>query len=429
MSAVSDTGTAEGTCPFKVIDFDQHGPDFAGSPFEGGPVGEVLDRINSTGPVQWTEANGGFWVVSGYEEATEVARDVDRFSSAHDIDGTGHGYQGVNIPTAPIMNGFNEMDPPELNERRKIFTAFFSPRSVKAWRPEIEEVCGTFIDRVIESGRCDFAADLASPITAVLTMRMLGVGENNWEPYSNAIHQFLSSPPGSPDHAAGVAEYAAVRKELQEVLRERSTSKERPNDLVTLMNEADFSDGPMSDQEKHDTLSLFYAGSVDTTSTWLSGSIFYLAQHPEVWSELAADPDMIATAGEEFLRIITPAQGMARTATQDTVLGGQRIREGDRIWMAFAAANRNPEEFPDPSTVDITRFPNRHTAFGWGAHRCIGNHLARAIYDVVMRQVLERMPDLRLDPDEEAHPYPSAGQVRGWVKMPVVFTPGARRCA
>lgn len=135
-----------------------------------------------------------------------------------------------------------------------------------------------------------------------------------------------------------------------------------------------------------------------------------------------ADPALIPAAVEEFLRVLAPVQFMSRTATRDVELGGQHIAAGERVMLAFAAANRDPAAFDDPTEVRLDRTPNRHVAFGSGIHRCVGAHLAKVQAVVMLEEVLRRIPDYVVD-EERLRPYPSIRAINGYINLPATFTP------
>ena len=167
-------------------------------------------------------------------------------------------------------------------------------------------------------------------------------------------------------------------------------------------------------------------GGVDTTSGMLSHTFAYLDEHPEHRARLRDDPDFLRLGTEEFLRWVSPIRMLARTVTKDTELGGQQLRAGDRVNVSFSAANRDEAMFDDPDTVVLDRFPNRHAGFGIGIHRCLGSNLARVVFQIVLRQILTRMPDYRID-RARAESYQTLSIVNGWVTIPSFFSPGTRQ--
>ena len=133
-------------------------------------------------------------------------------------------------------------------------------------------------------------------------------------------------------------------------------------------------------------------------------------------------PDLMASAREEFLRFYSPVGVHARTVARPIEIAGSKLERGDRVLISWMGANHDPKEFENPDEIVLDRFPNRHAAFGMGIHRCLGSNIARAEFDIVMEQVLRRLPDYRIDRDA-ALPYPNQA-APGWIKIPATFTPG-----
>jgi len=165
---------------------------------------------------------------------------------------------------------------------------------------------------------------------------------------------------------------------------------------------------------------------VGTTASLVSQTLVWLYQHQDVRTDLIEHPEKLPNAVEEFLRYFSPTQALARTVASDTEFHGCALSKGDRVLLVWASANRDSAQFSDPDALDIERWPNRHTAFGVGIHRCAGSHLGRAMAIELLGQILERMPDyeVRLD---LLQPYPHQGTNTGWRSIPATFTPGQRR--
>jgi cytochrome P450 len=202
------------------------------------------------------------------------------------------------------------------------------------------------------------------------------------------------------------------------------------SDLFAIMvRHSDEIKAPMTRDDMLGDGVLFWTGGVDTTTNLLSNTIKWLSEHPEARDVLkdafANDPKAVMRATEEFLRRFPSTTANSRLATRDVELGGQLIRKGDRVLMLWSAANVQPDVFDDPETVRLDRDPNRHFAFGLGIHRCAGSHLARAIFQVVLEQVLERLGDFTVVGEPEQ--YPSIGLNLGWIHLPIQFTPGPKR--
>ncbi len=404
-----------------VVDFDHHSPEVSAH------TNEVLGEMARKCPVAWTEAHGGYWVVSGYEALAEASRDDKRFSSRHDVTDPDSPYQGITQPSSsPYASGFIEMDPPDFLKHRRLFNPWFSPAAVERWRPKIVDLTTAFIDRVIDKGECDFIEDIASPVPAVLTMLLMGIPVHHWKTFADAAHHGLAYAPGTAEYDRGVAEFLAAIDTIQGMIVERQQDPKDNDDLISFMIGSQIDGRPMTFEELLGNCILTYTGGVDTTTSLLTNAVKWLDQHPAERELLRNDPSRIPLACEEFLRVFTPVTALARTCTGATTLGGQHLEEGDRVLLTWAAANLDPVLFDHPDEVILDRFPNRHAAFGLGAHRCIGSNFARTQFAIVLGQVLERMPDYVVHHDR-AERYPSIAVNPGWVKLPMSFTPGPIR--
>ena len=396
-----------------AVDYDHHSHDHAESV-------EVHRTLRERCPVAWSENHGGYWVVTGYDELATVARDDRTFSSANIADTPQQGVMvpgNSKVPSVPI-----ELDPPEFLVYRQLLNPHFTPSATSKWTSFIEEVTTACLDEVIESGQIDFVFDLANPVTTIFTLKLLGLPATEWEPWGRPFHDAASCIPGTPEHDAARAGLQSVYEQLTELVPDR---RARPAEglLSDLANAT--RDGELLPLERVvGAAFLLLAGGVDTTTALTADALHWLAAHPDERARLVADPELIKSACEEFLRYFTPVQALARTAMCPVELGGQHIAAGDRILLSWAAANRDEKVFPRPDQLLIDRQPNRHTAFGLGAHRCIGSNFARQSFTTMVRAVLNRMPAYVID--SEATRNQSIGAVNGWVHLPSRFSPGPR---
>lgn len=399
------------------IDFDQHSSDFARD--HRAAWGDLIERC----PVAWSDSYGGFWVVSDYENVAKVARDDDTFSSRNDADPDSI-YRGIQIPDKPGRRSIPiELDPPEFLGYRRLLMPYFSPGAVQKRTDRIQEIADALVDRVIETGRIDLVHDFAGCLPAIVTMELLGFPTTDWERYARPIHEYVYTPPSSPDRDRVVTEFMAIKTSVAELVRNRRAS--RRDDFVSFLIGAEVNGERLSDETVVDICGLVISGGVDTTSAVTANALNYLEQDPAARKQLGAQPDLQVTANEEFLRYFTPVQALARTVVQEARLGDQSMSVGDRVLVCWAGANQDPSEFPEPHEMQLDRTPNRHTAFGLGIHRCIGSALARAQMTAMIRTVLDRMPDYVIE-REAVQRYESIGQINGFVSIPATFTPGPR---
>jgi cytochrome P450 len=419
---------SEATGDRVVIDFDHHAAEHSRAAGDLG-MGPLLNPIRDKCPVAWTESNGGYWLVTGHREIREIARKDQLFSSDHDPASLRRGYQGVTIPpNFPVPLGFIEMDAPEHTEIRKALMPWFTVKAVAGWRPMVESMVTAFIDEVIEKGECEFVEDLASPIPTILTMMLMGAPLDRWRIWSRAFHGQVSIAPGLPERAQADAEMAGVMGEITELIAERRRHPVggKPKDLITFLCETEIGGRLLDPQEIFLHCVLIGAGGIDTTAAATATTIKWLSKHPQQRDFLrSGTPEQMEVAVEEFLRLFAPVTALARTATDDAEIGGQRISADERLLLMYATANYDPAVFEKPDEVDLCRNPNPHATFGLGPHRCIGAPFARMVIQVLVRQVLERLPDYTIDHDQvEIHP--DIGVNQGWIRMPMSFTPGPR---
>jgi cytochrome P450 len=408
------------TAPGPVhVDFDRHGPthraDFV----------QITEDLHGRCPVAFNDTHGGHWFVTGYNEVFEIARRAGALSNDHDVQGVRKGYTGIGIPAnLGFQVGFLEMDPPDQKDYRAALNPYLSPAAVERWRPMLEDLTRACVDERIETGTIDFVDDLANIVPAVFTMALMGLPLADWLHFCEAAHATVYTPPHSPDaeriRQMGMDVFMRLLAAVGEV-REHP----RPG-LVHALVTATISGETPSDVELAGNLYLLIGGGFDTTTSLTANSLDWLGAHPAERERLrTGNTHLLDTATEEFLRYFTPAPGDGRTVAEDCALAGQELHEGDRLWLSWAMANRDPAVFPDPNTIHIDRKMNRHTSFGLGVHRCIGSNLARATFKTMIREVLNRMPDFECDATGTEY-YESVGVINGVKQLPAQFTPGPR---
>ncbi|MGW1028971.1 cytochrome P450 [Streptomyces sp. NPDC002577] len=403
-------------------DFDRHAPGYREQ------FVEITDEMQSRCPVAWSDTHGGHWVVSGNQELFEIARSAEYLSNDHDVNGERRGYKGISIPTPDRgkgqRGGFLEMDPPEQRHYRQALNPYLSPAAVQRWIPFLDEVARACIDEKIEQGSIDFIDDLANVVPAVFTLAMMGIPLRNWTIYNEPAHAGVYTRPDSPEMPRVIEMHIAMMRDLAVQLA-AIRSNRRPG-LVDALVHAEINGGTASDEDLLGVLALLIGGGFDTTTALTAHALEWLSENPGERDRLSRERDtLLDSATEEFLRFYTPAPGDGRTISADCALAGTEFKEGDRVWLSWAMANRDPSVFPDPHTVDMARKGNRHNSFGLGIHRCIGSNVARTAFKRMLLQVLDRMPDYRCDPEGTVH-YETIGVIQGMRHLPTTFTPGKR---
>jgi cytochrome P450 len=212
----------------------------------------------------------------------------------------------------------------------------------------------------------------------------------------------------------GVLEFAASRR------------AEAHDDLTSFLIQFEFEGKRIDDAQLLNILWNLIAGGVDTTTSQTALTLLHLGTHPELRLQLIEHPELHRTATDEFLRYFSVNQQLSRTVARDVVLGGQQLRRNDRVIVSWLAANHDEHEFDRPDQIVLDRAPNRHVAFGLGPHRCIGSHLARLMSEVMVRAVLDRIPDYRVDVGG-VHEYRGNPSMTGLGTLPVTFPAGESR--
>jgi len=378
-------------------DIDLFGPEMLADPYP------VYHRLRSTDPVHWHEPFQA-WVVTRYDDVLACLHD-SRLSSPLDF--------AYPLPFT---------DPPRHTPLRGLFKAF-TPGGVEAMAPRIEGWVAEWLDAARGRAGMDVIRDLAYPLPGTVICRMLGLPVEDLERFKRWSDDFLlffgNAPPGvtAADYrraAKGVREQTAYFLGLLPRLRNG-----RQGGLLCALERVQVGGDRLSESELYATAqTLVFAGRESTTDL-IGGGLLALLRHPAQMRKLCDDLTLIPRAVEEFLRYDGPAQFVRRQAREDLELRGKEVREGHFVVLVLAAANRDPEQFPEPDALDITRNPNKHLGFGQGIHSCLGVALPRLEARIALEGLLRRFPRLRLGP--EPLQYEPSFNRRGLKSLPVSF--------
>jgi cytochrome P450 len=401
-----------------IVGFDHHSDEFNLN------EREVNADLRSRCPVAWNEKYGGFWYVSSYDAVEQVARDADTFAHKYEpnaADGVNYqGEMGVPRPEGQPRLGIGEVDGPYHLALRRALTPFFSSGAIEKMRPFMEQSVHWFLDQRIADGRMDLVLDYASPVPAILTMRLMGLPYDNWQLNANLFHSVMDATDGDAYNKA-IAEVPAL---IDGLLKFAATRRADPaDDLTSFLGQFEFDGKRLDDNQLIDILWNLIGGGVDTTTSLTALSLLHLGTHRNLRQQLIDRPELYQTAGDEYLRYCSVNKTLSRTVSRDTVLGGQQLRRNDQVLISWLAANHDEEQFERADEVVLDRAPNRHVAFGLGPHRCIGAPLARVMFQVMVNAVLERMSDYVVELDG-VHQYSGNPSMTGLGKLPVTFTPG-----
>jgi cytochrome P450 len=405
-----------------VARFDHHDPELAR---EGVPR-KVYENLREKCPFTWTDAHDGYWVASKYADIEAVIRDPENFASSG----------GILIPDP--SNAMSEeqqrerlemrrgaigppvsYDPPVHTPIRRTLEPMFSPAVVRQRESYIREVTDEWIDSFIADGECDVVAQFCAPVPTIVVLNWLGLHDEDWKVWSDAVlNQFSQPGQYGPDMSA---------VDLGKLLTLVHERRDNPtDDVLTAVTRIRVDGEPLHDLEIMALVGQMVFAGLDTTTNATASSLVELYRHPEIREELANAPledKLWNSAVEELLRFTCPVQGFKRTAREGATIGGHEVEPGQRVYMLWASANFDDDEFDQPNEIDIRRKTNRHMTFGRGIHRCLGSHLARIEVKVMLQQILRRLPDYTVD-ESALTLHRDVGIAYGYETVPIAFTPG-----
>jgi cytochrome P450 len=400
---------APGQRPEVYVDI--HHPDFGKNHYE------TYDELRPRCPVAWSTAGTGFWLTTDYKSTFDATRDDDVFISS-----LGAGIPRVDGATDALTQVLPPIhtDPPVTAEMRKLTLKHLSPGEADRLEPEIRAIATELIDEFIERGEADIVRELTTPLPARVILRLLNFDENKWPEWVEIIHSIIHGEEGGMERS--VAE-AAVQAAIGSEMARRAQFSPPDDDLVGTILSGTALGKPLTIEEKFGYILLLLFGGMDTTSGLTGNTLIQLSEEPSLKTQLIDRPDLMRSATEEFLRHSTPTLGLARVVSRDTEFHGQQLKEGERVLLTWAAANRDPTVFSCPAEIDLERQPNRHLAFGVGQHRCLGSNLARTMFRVMVSEILARLPDFTV---VETVRFKNAGSVYAPRSLRIRFTPGTR---
>jgi cytochrome P450 len=373
--------------------FDPFLPGFNADPFPH------YHRLREADPVHQSPL--GFWVLTRYEDCVAVLRD-QRFGRA--------GFEGFlesvyGSPTAQerLPRSMLFQDPPDHTRLRALVSRAFTPRVVEGLRPRIQQVVDEIIDRALDARSMEVIGDLAYPLPVTVISEMLGVPAGDQESIKGWSADIARSLDAiglqvDPDIVErGRVARRAIGDYFRQLLPERR--RQPRNDLLSLLIAAEEQGDKLSEGELLSTCILLYIAGHETTVNLIGNGLLALLRHGDQLRRLREEPALAASAVEELLRYDGPVQRTARFTTVDVEIGGRAIDKGAMVVTVIGAANRDPAQFTEPDRLDLGRVDNRHIAFGFGIHFCLGAPLARLEGQVALGTLARRLPALALATD------------------------------
>lgn len=373
--------------------------------------------LRKNAPVYWhDEPNGpGFWAITKYEDVRTISRLPKVFSSYE---------TSVMLPDPDPMGLYAQrlmmlnMDPPQHDRFKLLVSRGFTPKNAPLLRPKIEELARDIVDAVLAKGECDFVTEIAGRLPSGLIAELMGMPREDGErlyDLTEIMHtnDDAIAPPEIKMNAVG--EMLGYAQSVADLKRQSPG-----DDLATILVNAEVDGDHLTDEEFQWFFLLLVNAGGDTTRNLLAAGLQLLFDHPDQRTKLMGDLDgLLGSAVEEMLRFCSPVTHFKRTAMQDTVVGGQSIKAGERVVMFYGSANRDEDIFENADTFDVARHPNPHVAFGAGGpHLCLGMHVARVELAVMFRELLTRMPHIEAGgPIERMH----SSFIAGVHRMPIKY--------
>jgi pimeloyl-[acyl-carrier protein] synthase len=310
-------------------------------------------------------------------------------------------------------------DPPDHTRIRALLASTFSPRMVKRITDTIEGISTRLLDAVTAAGEADLHRAYSYPLPALVVGAMLGIPETDLDRFKSwALDMVTLVGSGSPTEQLAVSaqgHFADMREYLRALIAARR--RDPGDELLSAMIGAADRESRLSEDEIFSNATFLMTAGHETATNMLSNGVLTLLRHPDQLERLRLDRSLIDSAAEEILRFESPVQMTSRRAVADAELAGRRVNAGRSLQLFLGAANRDPARFPDPDRFDITRADNRHVAFGFGPHFCLGAALARAELHIALDHLLDRLPGLELTVDEVA--WQPTIDFRGPISLPV----------
>jgi cholest-4-en-3-one 26-monooxygenase len=346
-------------------------------------------------PVAWLEHPNTepFWAITKHADIIQIAKQAKLFSIAKRLLVFVPDTPQEPDPVPPFRHLLN-MDPPEHGEYRSIVSRRFTPRAVRGLQAEIERITRDVMDSVMDRNECDFVIDISSKIPVAVIAELLGAPRKDWDQLFRWTNEIIGG--GDPEFQQGTGPdetfdraRMGVFQYFTDLIAERQ--KHPTEDITSVVANSSVNGAPMAQFEMLSYFLLLVVAGNETTRNATTGGLQAFIDHPDQWQRLRKDPALLKPAIEEIVRWVTPVIQFARTATADTEIRGQKIKEGESVCLFYPSANRDEEVFTDPFKFDIGRNPNPHLAFGIGEHFCLGSNLARLELEVIFRELARRL--------------------------------------
>ena len=383
--------------------------------FEHGPPFDIFKELRENEPVYWNAQKDGtgFWALTRYDDVVATSLDHDSFLSGHGV------FVDESVGGSELM--MVNMDPPKHSGLRALVNEGFTPKMIRRMEPHVRGIAAAIVDKIATKGECDFVLDVAMELPLQVIAELIGIPQADRHQIYQWSNQMIAvgDPEYSPDMDTATKAAADIFAYSAKLTADR---RENPrDDLLTVLVNAEVEGEKLEDMELNIFFLLLAVAGNETTRNLMAGGMLAFFEHPDQWQRLKDDPSLITTTVEELLRWISPIMYFRRTASKDTVIHGQQIKEGDKVTIWYGSANRDPDFFENADTFDIGRHPNSHVALGAGGpHYCLGASLARLEIKLMFEEIAKRLPDIQLNGDVSLL---RSYFINGFKHIPVKFTP------
>lgn len=363
---------------------------------------EALAVLRRDDPVHWVDPMPDafpFWAITRHADVLEIERQHELFLNNPRPVLVNADHDRHIVENGHMLNTLIHVDDPAHKRLRPVAADWFRPRMMRRMQVEVERLAERYVDRLADfGGECDFAQDIAVGYPLYVILSLLGLPESDFP----RILQLTQELFGGDDDELRRGQ---TNEELMQVVLDffeyfnRITADRRSKpteDLASAIANAEIDGEYLSDMDVISLYVIIATAGHDTTSSTIAGGMQALIEHPEQLERLRRDPDLVPSAAEEMIRWVTPVKEFMRTATADYELRGRTIKEGEAVLLSYPSANRDEEVFDDPSRFDVGRDPNKHLAFGFGVHYCLGAALARMETRAFFAELVPRLESVEL---------------------------------
>ncbi|ART71204.1 cytochrome P450 [Mycobacterium dioxanotrophicus] len=359
----------------------------------------ALTHLRANAPVSWVEVPSyqPFWAITRHADIMAVERANDVFTnSPRPVLVTA---EDDERQAATGVRTLIHMDDPQHRVMRAVGADWFRPKAMRALKVRVDELARIHVDKMLDAGgECDFVQQVAVNYPLYVIMSLLGVPESDFPLMLKLTQELFGNDDDEFKRAADDGDTMTALLEMFQYFSELTASRRAnpTDDLASAIANARIDGAPLNDIETVSYYAIVAAAGHDTTSATIAGGMLALLQNPDQLQRLGDDPGLMATATEEMIRWVTPVKAFMRTAATDTVVRDTPVAAGESVLLSYPSGNRDEEVFTDPFRFDVGRDPNKHVAFGYGVHFCLGAALARMEINSFFSELIPRLESIEL---------------------------------